>query len=71
MRNLIMLFLALLSFSVKAVNFDDYFYNRTLRIDYIHTGAHLEDSYSIDELRSEPFWGGSKVNLAWVGSISL
>ncbi|MFZ4707461.1 MAG: peptidase M64 N-terminal domain-containing protein, partial [Bacteroidales bacterium] len=61
-----MLFLciSLLSFSARsAVNFDDYFYNRTLRIDYIHTGAYHEDSYSIDELRSEPHWGGSKVNL--------
>ena len=64
MRTLLFLSITLLSFSARsAVNFNDFFFNRTLRIDYIHTGAYHEDSYSIDELRSEPHWGGSKVNL--------
>lgn len=64
MRQLFILFIALSSFTAKAsVNFSDYFHNRTLRIDYFHTGIYQEDTYSIDELRSEPFWGGSQVNL--------
>jgi hypothetical protein len=64
MRQIFLLLIALFSFSAHAsIQFDDYFFNRTLRIDYIHTGAYHEDSYSIDELRSEPFWGGSRVNL--------
>ena len=64
MRQLLILFIAIYSFTAEAsVNFNDYFYNRTLRIDYFHTGAYHEDSYSIDELRSEPFWGGSQVYL--------
>lgn len=45
------------------INFDDYFVYKTLRLDYFHTGNSEEDSYSIDELIEEPYWGGSKVNL--------
>ncbi len=45
------------------VSFDQYFENKTLRLDYYHTGNSSEDSYSIDELIEEPFWGGSKTNL--------
>ena len=45
------------------VNFDEYFYDKTLRMDYFHTGNSKEDAYSFDELIEEPFWGGSKVNL--------
>lgn len=44
-------------------NFDDYFQNKTLRLDYYHTGNATEDSYSFDELIEEPYWGGSKSNL--------
>ncbi len=45
------------------VTFDDYFFNKTLRIDYFHTGNMENEYYSIDELIEEPFWGGSRVNL--------
>jgi IgA Peptidase M64/Peptidase M64 N-terminus len=45
------------------VNFDEYFQNKTLRIDYYHTGDSANDFYSIDELKEEPYWGGSHINL--------
>lgn len=45
------------------INFDDYFFDKTLRIDYYHTGNDTLEIYSIDELLQEPFWGGSKINL--------
>ena len=45
------------------IKFDQYFENKTLRLDYYHTGNSVEDSYSIDELIEEPYWGGSKLNL--------
>ena len=45
------------------INFDKYFYNKTLRLDYYHTGNKDTDSYSFDEMKEEPYWGGSKVNL--------
>ena len=38
-------------------NFDDYFLNKTLRIDYFHTGDSEKDYYSIDELIEEPYFG--------------
>ncbi|UCH64696.1 MAG: peptidase M64 [Ignavibacterium sp.] len=45
------------------VKFEDFFYDKTLRVDYFHTGDSTNDYYSIDELIEEPYWGGSKVNL--------
>ena len=45
------------------IEFDKYFEAKTLRIDYFHSGTKDSELYSIDELRSEPFWGGSKVSL--------
>ena len=45
------------------IKFDDFFLDKALRIDYYHTGNSKQELYSIDELKEEPFWGGSKVNL--------
>jgi hypothetical protein len=55
--------LLFISISYPQVNFDDYFENKTLRLDYFHSGDSLNDFYSFDELIEEPYWGGSKVNL--------
>jgi hypothetical protein len=43
--------------------FDRFFHDRTLRIDYVHGGDNKSEYYFIDELLAEPYWGGSKVNL--------
>lgn len=43
--------------------FDTYFYNKTLRMDYFHCGDDKTSEYYFDELLEEPYWGGSKVNL--------
>ncbi|MBR3946731.1 MAG: peptidase M64 [Bacteroidales bacterium] len=43
--------------------FDKYFENRTMRVDYYHAGDYQTDIYYIDEVIAEPYWGGSKVNL--------
>jgi hypothetical protein len=43
--------------------FDEYFLDKTLRIDYYHAGNFETEAYYIDEVKSEPYWGGSKVNL--------
>ncbi|MFA6922860.1 MAG: M64 family metallopeptidase [Bacteroidales bacterium] len=55
----LLLFFSLFSYA----SFDEYFENKALRIDYYHTGNSVSDSYSIDEMLEEPYWGGSKVNL--------
>jgi hypothetical protein len=59
----IILIVAISSTLFAQVDFDKYFESKTLRIDYYHTGTRDTELYSIDELRSEPYWGGSKVNL--------
>ena len=60
---LIFFLLLSITFTYSQVNFDDYFENRTLRLDYFHTGDKENDFYSFDEMIEELFWGGSKVNL--------
>jgi hypothetical protein len=63
MKNLILsLFLFCATFEAFAA-FDDWFINKTLRIDYYHTGNAQQEMYSIDQVKSEPFWGGSQVTL--------
>ncbi len=63
MRKIIFLILILSLSIFPKINFDDYFENGSLRIDYYHTGDSTNDSYSIDELIKEPYFGGSHKNL--------
>ena len=63
MKKYLLLFTLIPLISFPQINFDQYFENKTLRLDYYHTGNSTEDSYSIDELFEEPYWGGSKTNL--------
>lgn len=47
-----------ITFSAQA-QFDKYFHPKTLRFDYYHCGNHQEEEYYFDELKEEPYWGGS------------
>jgi len=59
-----MVFLLLFLFPVFAnADFSDYFYPKTLRIDYFHAGDHDQDEYYLDEAKVEPWWAGSQINL--------
>jgi len=63
MRTLFLtLMMTILSFQMDA-QFDQYFYNKTLRFDFFHCGNSVTDEYYVDELIEEPYWGGSHVNL--------
>jgi hypothetical protein len=54
----------LIALSIPAfATFDDWFMNKTLRVDYYHTGSSQREFYSIDQLKVEPFWGGSHQTL--------
>ncbi len=44
-------------------NFDKYFENKTLRIDYLMGGDAQSQTIFLKELREEPHWGGSTANL--------
>ncbi len=62
MRVFILVFLAMVYLPLHA-QFDRWFENKTLRLDYYHNGNHKEEFYTFDELLQEPYWGGSKTNL--------
>lgn len=59
------LIIALFSGSVfsQSINFDDYFIEKSLRIDLLHAGNFESSHFYLDNLKKEPFWGGSKTNL--------
>jgi len=44
-------------------DFDDYFINKTMRIDYYFTGIKNECRISLDRVIEEPHWAGSMNNL--------
>ena len=62
MKKVLLFMMMLLSLSVQA-QFGKYFYNKTLRMDYYHSGNDTSEYYSFDELIAEPYWGGSHTNL--------
>lgn len=43
-----------------ASSFDDWFTQKTLRIDYMHVGNSASDQYALEAVKREPYWGGSK-----------
>ncbi|HEX2984070.1 MAG TPA: peptidase M64 N-terminal domain-containing protein [Ignavibacteriales bacterium] len=63
MKKTFFLFLAFVTASFAQTDFDAYFVNKTLRLDYFHTGDDSSDSYSFDRMMEEPYWGGTKKNL--------
>lgn len=42
------------------VNFSDFFTNKTMRVDYFHTGNSETEHFSIDKILSDGQWYGSK-----------
>ncbi|TKJ32152.1 peptidase M64 [bacterium (candidate division B38) B3_B38] len=46
-----------------SVPFGEYFEEKTLRIDFYHTGTKTEDIISLDAIYEEPIWAGSLTEL--------
>lgn len=65
-RLFLMICLAVGVLSVVAQDFDDYFRDQTLRIDYIFSGNAERQDIAVDELCLLPRWYGKKKNLAEV-----
>lgn len=59
--NITLLFLTVF---VSAQNFDDYFIDRTLRIDYTFSGDSKEQQVSLNQLNQLPQWAGRRQNLS-------
>ncbi|MBE0651766.1 MAG: peptidase M64, partial [Bacteroidales bacterium] len=62
MKKILLFVLMLLAVTVQA-QFSKFFENKSLRMDYYHSGNDTSEYYSFDELIEEPYWGGSHVNL--------
>jgi hypothetical protein len=60
--SLIFILAVFCSFSQK-INFDKYFYNKTMRVDYSHVGNNENEEFYLQEIKEEAFWGGSHKNL--------
>ena len=45
------------------IKFDDYFVDKTMRLDFFHTGDKTSETISFDKLIEEGIWSGSKRNL--------
>ena len=55
--------LLFLSLSSNAQRFEDYFEDRTLRLDYTFAGDHEQSSIYVDELVTLPRWYGKRQHL--------
>lgn len=65
MRRLIFAFLyALCTWTVSAQSFDEYFVNKTLRVDYNFSGDIHRQEIAVDELKMSPGWFGKRSRLA-------
>ncbi|MEJ2593743.1 MAG: M64 family metallopeptidase [bacterium] len=62
-RNICLL-LFLFGITSQAISqFEVYFHDKTMRLDYHHSGNFSEDRITFDRILEEPFWGGSHLNL--------
>ena len=57
-------FMPFIATSVKAQNYDQYFEDATLRIDYIFAGNAKEQHIYLQELKKQDKWAGRKSRLA-------
>ncbi len=45
------------------IDYDQFFTDKTLRVDYIHTGTAEDEFFSIDQIYQEGEWPGNRVNI--------
>jgi hypothetical protein len=71
-RFLITVFICLICTSIygqTGPSFESFFFDKTMRLDYIHTGTHDKEYYSYDAIYEELSWAGSQTNL--IDTLSL
>lgn len=65
MKNILLFFnLLFVSATLFAQDFETYFTNKTLRLDYIFSGNAKEQAICLDQLASLPSWAGRRHNLS-------
>jgi hypothetical protein len=62
-KPLIIIVLLTFNICIQAQRFEDYFDDRTLRLDYTFAGDHLQSMIYVDELISLPQWYGKRQHL--------
>jgi hypothetical protein len=62
-KSLILLLLAFEIAATAQVRFENYFTDKTLRFDFMLAGNHAKSTVYPLEMKQEPHWGGSLVNL--------
>jgi len=63
MKKIIIAFVFLSLPIIGQIKFDDYFLDKTLRLDFYHTGNKKSETISFEKLVEEGIWSGSKKNL--------
>ncbi|MBU0559738.1 MAG: M64 family metallopeptidase [Bacteroidota bacterium] len=67
MKRLILIFVFIaaicVSLTAQPVEFDKYFHDKTMRIDYYHAGNSETEIVSIDQIYERSNWGRNKINL--------
>ena len=66
MRTLAIILMCIVAKAATAQVFDDYFEDKTLRIDYIFSGNSSSQASSLDQLNQSPRWYGKRSNLSEV-----
>lgn len=49
--------------TLSYASFDEHFTDKTMRIDYVHAGNDHSEQYYVQQIKQEPFWGGTLTNL--------
>ena len=57
------IFLFMINISNAQINYDDYFIDRTMRIDYFHIGDAKDEMITLDKIYQYGIWAGSIKNL--------
>ena len=60
---LLMVLFCLPFLSAGQVNFQKYFLEKSMRFDFLLGGNSSEEKVYPEQIKKEPFWGGSKKNL--------
>ena len=63
MKNLIAVLLVAPALLFGGVQFEQFFANKTLRVDYFHTGTAAEEIFSLDQAYEEGEWPGTRTHL--------
>ena len=60
---ILLIYLFAIITSANAINFEEFFLNKTMRFDYYHTGNATEEHFAFDGIVNDGVWSGSKIKL--------